>query len=270
MMKIGICNEIFQSWSIEETIKFVKETGYDGLEIAPFTLADSVVNISDRERKGIKELAAKKGLEIIGTHWLLVKPEGLSISSPDAEIRKKTSLYFEELVRFTSDIGGKIMVLGSPKQRSIGNGQTRKDVFEYFREVIKRPLEIARERNITICLEPLARKETNFVNTATEAISIIKAINHPNLKLILDVKAMSDEGRPYNEIINEGKDYLAHFHANDRNLLGPGFGDVDFAPIIDTLRKISYNGYISVEVFDFSPGPEPIARKSIEYLKKFI
>lgn len=269
-MKIGICNEIFSSWDIEKTIRYVKSVGYDGLEIAPFTLANSVFEISDKERERIKNLAEKYELEIIGTHWLLVKPEGLSISSPDSDLRKKTSSYFEELVRFTSDIGGKIMVLGSPKQRSISQGQTRQQVIDYFKEVIKKPLEVAREREITICLEPLARKETNFVNTASEAISIIKEINHPNLKLILDVKAMSDEQRPYSEIINEGKEYLAHFHANDENLLGPGFGKVDFVPIIEALKKISYKGYLSVEVFDFSPGPEEIAEKSINYLKKII
>lgn len=269
-MKIGICNEIFKDWSIGETIKYVKSIGYDGLEIAPFTLANSVVEISASERKKIRDTAEREKLDIIGTHWLLVKPEGLSISSTDVDLRRKTSLYFVELVKFTADTGGKIMVLGSPKQRSIGQDQTKNQVIEYFKEVIKTPLEIAGERQITICLEPLSRKETNFVNTVTDAISIIKGINHPNLKLILDVKAMSDEGRSYSEIINEGKDYLAHFHANDENLLGPGFGDVDFAPIIDALKGISYNGYISVEVFDFSAGPKTIAEKSIQYLKKFL
>ncbi|MCM8821867.1 MAG: sugar phosphate isomerase/epimerase [Candidatus Omnitrophica bacterium] len=269
-MKTGICNEIFSGWSIEETIKYVKSIGYDGLEIAPFTLANSVLDIPDEERKRIKNIAEKHNLEIIGTHWLLVKPEGLSISSPDHELRKKTSQYFVELVKFTSDTGGKIMVLGSPKQRSIGQNQTRQQVIDYFKEVIKEPLEIAKEKNITICLEPLARKETNFVNTATEAISIIQEINHPNLKLILDVKAMTDEKRPYQEIIEEGKEYLCHFHANDENLLGPGFGNIDFAPIIDALKKISYDRYLSVEVFDFSPGPKVIAEKSIQYLKRFI
>ncbi|MCM8816889.1 MAG: sugar phosphate isomerase/epimerase [Candidatus Omnitrophica bacterium] len=269
-MKTGICNEIFKDWSIEETIKYVKSVGYDGLEIAPFTLANSVVEIKPDEREKIRYLAEKEKLNIIGTHWLLVKPEGLSISSPDANLRKKTSSYFVELVKFTSDIGGRIMVLGSPKQRSINAGQSKDQVIEYFKEVIREPLEIAKEKQITICLEPLGKKETNFVNTATEALSIIKEINHPCLKLILDVKAMSDEGKPYSEIINEGKDYLAHFHANDTNLLGPGFGDVDFAPIIEALKNISYSGYISVEVFDFSPGPRTIAEKSIQYLKKFI
>ncbi|MBN1445098.1 MAG: sugar phosphate isomerase/epimerase, partial [Candidatus Omnitrophica bacterium] len=61
-----------------------------------------------------------------------------------------------------------------------------------------------------------------------------------------------------------------HFHVNDRNLGGPGFGDVDFAPIIRALKDAGYGGWLSVEVFDFSPGPEAIAKKSIEYLKKFV
>jgi len=269
-MKTGICNEIFSSWSIEKTIEYVSKTGYDGLEIAPFTLANSVDEISMQRRDEIRKKAEKHSIEIIGTHWLLVKPEGLSISSSDSGLRKKTSQYFEKLVRFTSDIGGKIMVLGSPKQRSISQGQTARQVIEYFKEVIMPPLEIAKQNNITICLEPLAKKETNFVNTATEALAIIKEINHPNLRLILDVKAMSDESRPYSEIIFESKGYLSHFHANDKNLLGPGSGDVDFGPIIKALKEISYQGYISVEVFDFSPGPENIAEKSIQYLKKFL
>ncbi|HOQ81621.1 MAG TPA: sugar phosphate isomerase/epimerase family protein, partial [bacterium] len=156
------------------------------------------------------------------------------------------------------------------KQRSIGEGQTKEEVIEYFIEFIKGPLVRANDLGITICLEPLAKNETNFVNSVTDAISIIEKVNHPNLKLILDVKAMSDEKRPYDEIIYEGKKYLAHFHANDENLLGPGFGNVDFAPIISALKNIGYQGYLSVEVFDFSPGPEEIAEKSIRYLKKFL
>jgi len=269
-MKTGICNEIFSSWTIEKTIEYVSSIGYDGIEIAPFTLANSVEDISQIKRSEIKTLAQRNNIEIIGTHWLFVKPEGLSISSPDPSLRKKTSQYFEQLVKFTADIGGKIMVLGSPKQRSIAESQTKQEVIEYFVEVIKNPLKIAEEKSITICLEPLAKKETNFVNTVADAISIIKIVNHPNLKLILDVKAMTDEKRPYTEIIEEGKNYLAHFHANDENLLGPGFGNIDFGPIIRKLKEIGYCGFISVEVFDFSPGPQTIAEKSLQYLKKFL
>ena len=162
------------------------------------------------------------------------------------------------------------MIFGSPKQRNIEKEQTYDGVKKNLIEVLEKPLFQAEKKDIYICLEPLARTETNFINTADEAIKIIEEVNHPNLKLHLDVKAMCDEEKPIPDIIRSGKEYLKHFHVNDKNLLGPGFGDVDYKPIIETLKEIGYNGFLSVEVFDFSPGPEVIAKKSIEYLKKFL
>ena len=269
-MKIGICNEMFEGWKFEEICSFISKVGYEGIEIAPFTFADSVDEISKKERERIREIAKENNLEIIGTHWLLVKPEGLSVSSPDREIREKTARYLKKLVVFTHDIGGELMVFGSPKQRNIQEGQSYGEVKEYFKEVLNVALEECEKRNVFICLEPLARKETNFITTARDAIEIIEEVGHPNLKLHLDVKAMCDEERPITEIIKEGAKHLFHFHTNDKNLLGPGFGDVDFEPIISTLKEIGYNRWLSVEVFDFSPGPENIATKSIEYLRKFV
>ncbi|MFN4226597.1 MAG: sugar phosphate isomerase/epimerase family protein [Candidatus Ratteibacteria bacterium] len=269
-MKIGICNEIFQNWSIDEIFHYIKSVGYEGIEIAPFTLADDIRKIEKDIIERIKELSKKTGIKIIGTHWLLVKPEGLSISSKDSGVRKETSDYLCKLVDFTSNIGGEIMVFGSPKQRKIGKGQTYEEVKQYLKEVIEPVLKECHKRNIYLCIEPLARTETNFINTAEQAIEIIEEINHPNLKLHLDVKAMSDEGKPIPEIIQEGAKYLKHFHVNDKNLLGPGFGEIDYKPIIDKLKEIGYNGWLSVEVFDFSPGPKTIATKSIQYLKKFL
>ena len=267
-MKIGICNEIFNGWEIEKVFSFIKECGYEGMEIAPFTFGNSVSEIPESKIEEIKKLSKNYGIEIIGTHWLLVKPEGLSVSTRDKNLRKKTSDYLCELVNFTAEIGGKVMVFGSPKQRNIGEGQTYEEVKRNLIETLLKPLEVAKEKGIYICLEPLARTETNFINTAKQAIEIIEEVNHPNLKLHLDVKAMSDEEKEIPEIIEEGKEYLEHFHVNDKNLLGPGFGDIDFVPIIKKLKEIGYNKWLSVEVFDFSPGAETIAKKSIEYLKR--
>jgi len=269
-MKVGICNEIFENWKIEKVFDFIKEIGYEGIEIAPFTLGNSVDEIEENLINKIRVLSEKLGIKIIGTHWLLAKPEGLSVSSKDKNIREKTTNYLSKLVNFTSKIGGEIMVFGSPKQRNIEKNQTYEEVKKNFIECILPPLEIAKEKGVYICIEPLAKSETNFINTAKQAIEIIEEINHPNLKLHLDVKAMCDEGKPIPEIISQSGKYLKHFHVNDRNLLGPGFGNVDHKPIIEALKKIKYNGWLSVEVFDFSPGAEIIARKSIEYLKRFL
>ncbi len=269
-MKLGICNEMFVGWELEKIFSFVKQLGYEGVEIAPFTIAEDIGSVEESTIEEIRKLSKKVKIEIIGTHWLLVKPEGLSVSSRDKNLREKTSQYLCKLVDFTAKIEGKIMVFGSPKQRRINEGQTYKEVKEYFKEVIIPALEKCEKNNVYLCIEPLARTETNFINKAEEAIEIIEEINHPYLKLHLDVKAMSDEKKPIPEIIENSARYLKHFHVNDKNLLGPGFGDIDYKPIIEKLKKIGYNGWLSVEVFDFSPGAEVIAEKSINYLKKFL
>jgi sugar phosphate isomerase/epimerase len=93
-------------------------------------------------------------------------------------------------------------------------------------------------------------------------------LRSPSLKVILDVKAMSSEKKSIPEIIRESWPNFAYFHANDKNLKGPGFGDVDFLPIATTLRDVGYEGWVSVEVFNFDEGPEAIAIRSLDYLRK--
>ena len=267
-MKFAICNEIYQGWKIEDTLAHAARLGYAGVEIAPFTLVNCVSEISAAGRRRIRDLAARHNIAIVGLHWLLVKPEGLYLNHPDAGIRDCTAKYFVELVDCCADLGGTIMVVGSPKQRNLLPGVTREQAWDWtaatFRDAVKR----AEDRGVTICFEPLSPAETNFINTAAEAIEFVKPFNSPRFKIIIDVKAMCSEAKPIPQIIHESWPHFAHFHANDKNLKGPGFGDVDFKPIAATLREVGYNGYVSVEVFKFEEGAEVIAGKSIEYLKR--
>ena len=267
-VKFAICNEIFQGWKIDEVFAYAAGLGYQGVEIAPFTLANSVVEISAREREWIRDSAARQGIEIAGIHWVLVKPEGLYINHTDAAIRSRTAAYFCSLVDFCADLGGKVMVVGSPKQRDLLPGVSPAQAAEWaadsFRESVKR----AEHRGITICFEPLSPAETNFINAAADAIEFTNRLPSPNFKIILDVKAMCSESKPIPQIIKESWPHFAHFHANDKNLKGPGFGEVDFAPIAEALKAVGYDGYVSVEVFKFEEGPETIATKSLECLRR--
>jgi sugar phosphate isomerase/epimerase len=266
-MKFAICNEIFRGWSIEDTFAYAAKVGYAAVEIAPFTLADAVGDVPASRRQEIREAAKRNRIEVAGIHWVLVKPEGLYINHVDAAVRERTAAYFCELVDFCADLGGKVMVVGSPKQRNVLEGVSRQQAWDWAAGTFRNAVAQAEKRNVTICFEPLSPGETNFINTAAEAINFVAQFDSPSFKIILDVKAMCAELKPISTIIRESTPHFAHFHANDKNLKGPGFGNVDFKPIAAALKEVSYDQFVSVEVFNFDEGPEVIASKSLDCLK---
>lgn len=267
-MKYAICNETFQNWEHERVCKFVAECGYTGLEIAPFTFSNSVTDIDSAQRQLIRKQAEDNGLEIIGTHWLLAQTEGLHLTSTDAVVRRKTAEYLVELARCTRDLGASLMVFGSPKQRTIPEGANKAQATDYALDTLRQTIDGIAETGVTFCLEPLAPTEADFIQTCEEGVAILDALDHPNFRLHQDVKAMSSESMPVPEVIRKYASRTHHFHANDPNMRGPGFGDTDFVPIFQALKETNYDGWVSVEVFDYSPDPETIARESLRYMRE--
>ena len=267
-MKFGICNEIFQGWTLDDTFAFARKAGYDAVEIAPFTVAKRVTEISAEARQRIRESAARAGVAISGLHWVLVQTEGMYLTHPDAAVRAGTARYFVDLVKCCADLGGNRIVVGSPKQRDLKDGVTYEQGWAWATEVFRDAVKEAEDRGVVLCFEPLAPVETNFVNTAEEGRRFAAQFASRAMSIILDVKAMSSEAKPVPQIIRESVGKFAYFHANDVNMKGPGFGDVDFFPIAAALRDVGYDGMVSVEVFKFEEGPEAIATRSREYLRK--
>jgi sugar phosphate isomerase/epimerase len=267
-MRFAICNETFQDWPLDKALALAAECGYQGIEIAPFTIDNDVRRISGIRRRETRRQADKAGLEIVGLHWLLAKTEGYHLTSPDADVRRRTAEYLGELARFCADLGGKVIVFGSPKQRDLLPGVSREDAMKYAADVLAAAVPTLKKTGTRLALEPLAPKDTNFMNTAAEAVELIGMVNSPQCRLLLDCNAMSSEPTPIPDLIRKYAAMLIHFHANDPNLQGPGFGNLDFVPIFQALRDVNYEGWVSVEVFDYTPGVEALARKSIEYMKK--
>ncbi len=265
-MKYAICNETFEGWDHARVCDTVAGLGYTGLEVAPFTLAPLITDVTAARRGELRRQAEGAGLKIIGLHWLLAKTTGFHLTSPDAAVRKRTGQYLADLATAAADLGGDILVLGSPMQRNLAEGMTKAQGDELAADTISHCLATLADRRVYLCLEPLTTAETNFMTSAAEGVGLIRRIGHPFVRLHLDVKAMSSEGTPVPDIIRANAEFLHHFHANDPNKRGPGFGDTDFKPIFRALKDVNYTGWVSVEVFDYSPDPETIARESIRYM----
>ena len=274
-MKFALCNELFETWNtgkgfdFPRVFEYIKKCGYAGVEIAPFTIEKDVFHIPAARRIEIRRLAEQNNLEITGLHWLLAKTEGYYLTSPDPVIRQKTADYFLELIRLCADLGGRFMVLGSPLQRNLLPDVTMDKAYDYAAEVLQKLIPILEKCDVQIALEPLAPKETNFLTTAAETVRLIEKVGVPRrVALHLDCKAMASEKISIPDLIRANKEHMIYFHLNDPNLQGPGFGELEFVPIMDALLEIGYEGWASVEIFDYTPGIETLAEKSLAHSKK--
>ncbi len=269
-MKLAICNELFEPLDWETTCQRVAGFGYRGIEVAPFTLGPDPAATAQGRRQQWRRIAEDHGLEIVGLHWLLAKTSGYHVTSPHERTRRDTVDYLRRLIELTADLGGAVMVLGSPQQRTFPAEQGHESARQCALEVLQGLVDELARCRVVLALEPLGPAETNFWNTAAEVRAVVDQLASPWVRLHLDVKAMASENLAMAEIIRQSAGSLAHFHANDPNRLGPGMGLVDHRPIVQALRDIGYRGWLSIEVFDFSPGYDVIARESIRYLRRIL
>jgi sugar phosphate isomerase/epimerase len=162
------------------------------------------------------------------------------------------------------------MVLGSPQQRNLLPGVSHEQGMELAADCLRRAMPVLEECGVTLAVEPLSEKDGNFLLTADLGRELCEMVGSPHCRLHLDCKAMSSEAKPIPQIIRENARIMEHFHANDPNLRGPGMGELDFLPIFQTLAEIDYRGWVSVEVFDYAPGVEALARESMEYMQECV
>lgn len=283
-MRFALCNEMYQHWTLENQFEAFAAWGYDGVELAPFSLDAGFVNgssstmslsrIDKSVRQKIISCSKKTGVVVSGLHWILAQTTGLHITTNDADVRKKTADYLSQLAVLCLELGGSYMVLGSPKQRNIAKNQTREEAKKNALDTVSQVLPTLEKTKVVLALEALAPTETNFWNNAEETLDFIKELGSPELvALHLDCKAM--HGGEYQSIPDtikyaSARKKIVSFHANDPNLQGPGFGRLNFGPIMSTLQEIQFTGWIGIEPFDYSPGIVELGRKSIQYLKESI
>jgi sugar phosphate isomerase/epimerase len=269
-MRIALCNEVLREIPLERQCEVAARLGYDGLEIAPFTLSSRPEAISSTEAARIRRIVEASGLVVTGLHWLLVKPDGLSLTDPDAAVRGRTIDIMIRLTMLCAELGGAVLVHGSPAQRQIADGEDHATALARVRDGLAQVAVEAGKAGVIYCIEPLSRQQTALVNTVAEAAELVSSIDRASLRTMIDCSAA---GLTESETIPQLLDrwlptgLVAHIQVNDPNRRGPGQGAMKFAPIIAALKRHHYDGTIAVEPFEYVPDGASAAAFSAGYLR---
>jgi len=253
--------------------EYAAKLGYDGLEIAPYTLSDEPHRMGAAQLAAARSAAEDCGIAVTGLHWLLIKPAGLSISTRDDAVRKKTIDIMHTLIDQCAELGGKYLVHGSPHQRRVDPGETRVAAMARARDSFAAVAEHAAKAGVVYCIEPLSSEQTPLINTLDEAARMVDEIGSPSVKSMLDCSSAGRmEKEPLQALVDRWlpKGMIAHVQVNDRNRRGPGQGEQRFAPLLASLRRHRYAGDIAVEPFDYVPDGPAAAARAIGYVRGLI
>ena len=269
-MRIALCNEVIAPMPFPAQCEYAAKLGYDGLEIAPYTLSEEPHRMGSARVAAARAAAEDAGIAVTGLHWLLVKPAGLSISSKDQKTRERTIDVMLALIDTCAELGGKYLVHGSPQQRRVEAGETRAAAMARAQESFAAVAERAQKAGVVYCIEALSAESTPLINTLEEAAQMVRQINSSSVRTMLDCSAAGRmEKEPLGALIERWvpKGVIAHVQVNDRNRRGPGQGEQRFAPLFAALKRNKYSGDVAVEPFDYVPDGPSAAARAIGYLR---
>jgi len=269
-VRLALCNEVLRERDFAAQCAFAAAVGYDGLEVAPFTLADDPLALPAARVAEVRRAAADAGVAITGLHWLLVKPDGLSVTSPDATVRARTSDAIRRIVDLCAALGGRYLVHGSPAQRRTPPGVDRATARAWLAEALAVAARAAQDAGVIYLLEPLPRDETDQVNTLDEAVALVREVGAPALATMLDAKSAAlSEAMAAADLLDRWlpTGLIRHVQLNDRNRRGPGQGEDRIAPIVAALVRGGYAGDIAIEPFEYVPDGPACAARAAGYVR---
>lgn len=279
-MKFGASTFIWTSpFSTDsfDLIPKVKEMGFDILEVA-------VERAEGIDWKLLKEQADAAGLQVTVSGAFGADRD---ISSQDAAVRKQGVEYILSCIRIAAAMGSP--VFGGPVYSAVGktrfiSQEQKKRERAWCVENLIRACKTAGDYGVTIGLEPLNRFETDMVNTADQAIALVREVDSPNLKIQLDTFHCNIEEKNIPDTIRRvGKELLCHLQGNESDRGTPGTGHIDWPGIRDALTDIGYEGAVVIETFGavseeiaraasiwrpLAGSPDEIAREGLEFYRK--
>jgi sugar phosphate isomerase/epimerase len=272
--KLSVCNELYEQTDFAESCRSMKRAGWDGIEIAPFTLQKDASYLPAERRREVRDIILSEGLEFVGLHWLTVGPDGLHVTTPDEAVRKHSWDYVRRLVDLCGDLSGgagAVMVFGSPNQRKTTGGLNSEQAKANYIEGVRSLAPQLEARGVTFCVEALPRAQCDVILSLDEAVEVVEAVGSPNVQTMFDSHNAIDEVNPHAEIVTRHWNRIRHIHVNELDGSYPRpDGGYDFKPVLQIAKDRAFPGWVSMEVFDFTPGAEKIVNESIAYLRNEI
>jgi D-psicose/D-tagatose/L-ribulose 3-epimerase len=266
-LRFSICSETFAGMNFADACSAAGRIGYQGIEVEPAHLDADPAAIPMARRAALRRLIERHGVHSVGLHSFLKTPLGLHLTSADDAVREKSWRYFAQLIDLAADLGDRpVMVLGSSKQRA-AVGITPAEAVRKLTEGLGRMAPLAVNRGVTILVEPLAPHLCNVINTLEEAMIVVRAVNSPAVATMFDTHNTTAENEAAADLIRKYLPYIRHVHLNEMDGRRPGAADYPFDIVLGVLRQGAYRHWISVEVFDFRPDGETVARQALEYLR---
>lgn len=243
---------------LEKSFRELAQLGYDGVELM-------TLNPSELDWHSVKQEAEKNGLifSIVCTGEIFGQL-GLSYSNPDEANRREASRRSKEIIDFASFLGANINI-GRIRGQYCSE-LTKEQTEEYAVSAFQELSDYAAPKNVKIALETVTIMQTNFINTMADAERIIKMVDRPNFRLMMDVFHMNLEEKNVLQAIRDYSKYNIHVHLADNNRRYPGQCGLDFEEIISVFKECGYDGNFCTEIFQL-PSMEEAAKGAIEYLK---
>ena len=268
-MRYAACNELVHDRPFAEACALIARHGYQGIELAPYSLADDPLRIPPAQAREIRRTIRDAGLECVGLHWLLKAPRGLHITTPDIGVRRRSWEAVRALVDFCREVGGELVVLGSGKQRGT-QGISREAATAILREELAGLASHLAQSGVTLLLEPLNDRYDHpdyFCTSSDQAAQICRKIGSERLKMLFDCYHMQIMEGDLIKHIERNIDVIGHFHSAAVPGRGELYqGEVNYPFVLSRVENLGYKGVFGLEYVP-SIDDEASLKKTLEYLR---
>lgn len=281
-MKIGVNAWVWTSpvttEELEKLAPKVKQMGFDWLEVP-------LENLADMDHKRGREILAAHGL---GVSTCAAMGPDRDLIHPDQAIRESGMAYVRGAIQATHDLGATNLV--GPIYSAVGRTwqMTEEERARDTDLLVENLSELARyaaDYGVILCIEPLNRFETSFINLAEQVIQVVDRVGHPNCRVMLDTFHMNIEEKSLGDAIRAVGPRLKHLHACENDRGAPGSGNVTWQEVAKALKDINYQGPVVIESFTskvksiaraaaiwraLAPSQDALAQDGLKFLRQLM